>query len=221
MLHYITINTGAEILCFLVGLICIVNDKSTAWRVLVAYQLITCLVEFTGIYFRHQHASNAPVYNIAIVAECVTVSYFFYYLLCPYFKPLKPLVAWLVLFVAIYVYELLVISHFKYFVDITASVMSVAFVLASLIYYYQEHKAHEYRALMSSPEFWWVNGTLFFYFGSTVSNIFFQYLAREDTTFYLTARYIIFNGLNVVLYACWSYAFICRYRQRNFSISLS
>jgi hypothetical protein len=219
MMHYITINTGTEILCFFIGLICIIKDKSTAWRLLLTFQFITCVAELTGIYVRRQHTSNAWVYNVLIVAECGVVSYFFYYLFSPYFKPLKWLLIWIGLFLCVYIYELVFLKQFKYFVDITDSVMSVAFVLASLIYYYLLQKDEAHRALKFSPEFWWVAGTLFFYFGSTVSNIFFQYLAQEDTAFNLTARYIIFNALNILLYSCWSYSFICRYRQRNFTTS--
>ena len=219
-MHYITINTGAELLCFFIGLFCVARDKNPAWRVLLIYQFATCLTEFTGIYLRDHHYSNSIVYDIFITAECGTVSYFFYSLFRQYFNPFKLLIGWAIVYFVIYIYEFVFINHFKGFVDITASVISVVFVLASLVYYYLMQKDDEYRTLVFSPSFWWVNGVLFFYFGSTVSNIFFEYLIKEETDFNFTARYIIFNALNLLLYGCWSYAFICRYRQRTFSTSL-
>jgi hypothetical protein len=32
-----------------------------------------------------------------------------------------------------------------------------------------------------------------------------------------SARYIVFSILNIILYSCWSYSFICRYFQRTSS----
>ncbi|AYL96140.1 hypothetical protein [Mucilaginibacter celer] len=220
-MHYITINTGAELLCFFIGLFCVAWDKTPAWRVLLIYQFATCLIEFTGIYLRDHHQRNSIVYDIFITAECGTVSYFFYYLFRRYFKPFKLLAAWAFIFLTVYISEFVFFKHFQGYVDITASVISVVFVVASLVYYYLVQKYDDYQSLLSSPEFWWVNGVLFFYFGSTVSNIFFQYLIKEETDFNLTARYIIFNALNLLLYGCWSYAFICRYRQKTSFISSS
>jgi hypothetical protein len=62
-----------------------------------------------------------------------------------------------------------------------------------------------------------VNGTLIFYFGSTAINIFFDYLVHDKiSVFSYSIRYVTFAILNVLLYSCWSYAFICRFLQRKY-----
>ena len=68
----------------------------------------------------------------------------------------------------------------------------------------------------SDAPFWWVNGTICFYFAGMACNIFFKYLVKDVTSDVShSARYIVFSILNVILYACWSYSFICRYFQRT------
>ena len=52
MLKYLTINTDAEIICLIIALICVRNDKSLAWRSMTAFMFITCVAELLGVYFR-------------------------------------------------------------------------------------------------------------------------------------------------------------------------
>jgi hypothetical protein len=70
--------------------------------------------------------------------------------------------------------------------------MSVVFVLASLYFYYLKLKDEHFEPLMFSAPFWWVSGTLFFYFGSTACNNFLDYLpSMKAITFSRSIRYII------------------------------
>ena len=107
------------------------------------------------------------------------------------------------------IYELFVDGAFKKH-NITTSVMSVLFVLYSLYYFYCLLKDESHINLKYYPPFWWTAGVLFFYFGSTACNVFYSKLSVITVTpkHYLT--YYIYNGLNIILYGCWSYSFICR-----------
>jgi hypothetical protein len=110
----------------------------------------------------------------------------------------------------------LYIKDFKKFSSITASVISVVFVLASLLYFYKKTTDDHFEKLTIYPPFWWVSGTLFFYFGSTVCNILFDYLSlHPSAVFSFSVNYVIFNILNIILYLLWSYSFICRYLQQK------
>jgi hypothetical protein len=125
------------------------------------------------------------------------------------------LIIWLCIFLVMYIWEGLQF-HFAKFLNVTASIESVVFVLASLYYYYLILRDDKYIVLNTYAPFWWVNGTLIFYFGSTATNIFNDYLVHEIKLITISIRYITFSILNVLLYACWSYAFICRFLQRKY-----
>lgn len=220
MNSYITVNTAAEWVCFLVSLLCLYKDKEPAWRLLVLFLLVTCLVELGGIYIRNElHRSNAWIYNIYLVTECGVESYFFYYLYKAYHNRRKLLVIWLVVFLLCYLAEL-ISNSFAGYAFKTSVLLSVVLILASVYYYYLVLKEEQYRQLSTDAPFWWVNGTICFYFAGIASNIFFSYLVRDKTPgINHSARYIVFCILNVILYSGWSYSFICRYRQRNSSSS--
>ncbi|MDN5284657.1 MAG: hypothetical protein JWR38_931 [Mucilaginibacter sp.] len=212
---YVTLNTVSELLCFLVGLFCLANDKQAIWKLLVVYLLFTLLVEVGGIHLRRvMHTSNVMLYNFALIMECLTVSIVFYQFYRNHKNKMAGLIIWLAVFFVCYFLELLS-SGFKNFVFKTTSFMSIVFVLASMYYYYLILKDEEFRELKSYAPFWWVSGTLFFYFGSTACNVFYDYFMGDRTQLSGLVRYWIFCFLDIILYGCWSYSFICRYKQRT------
>lgn len=218
---YVSINTIAEMICFLIGLLCLFQDKSVLWKSFIAYLFIVCVTETLGIYLRVQHHRNYLVYTIYMFFECLMVSTFFYYMYKRYHHKIKLLYGWMIVFLAFYLAELSG-SQFKSFPSYTATFMSVVFVVASLYFYLLIIKDEKFRKLGTYPPFWIVNGILLYYFGSTACNVFYDYLVKNEHGVQATmsVRYIIFNLLNILLYACWSYAFICRYYQRKFYSSL-
>ncbi|MES2265654.1 MAG: hypothetical protein V4520_02760 [Bacteroidota bacterium] len=215
---FLTFNTVSEFLCLLAAIIFLYREKSIAWKLFIPFLLLTCSVEVAGIYMREiMQVRNYPIYNLYLIFECGFTSYFFFYLYQAYrYRPIW-LFTWLSLFTVMYATDM--VSHGgKLFAGDTATVMSVVFVLASLYFYYLKLKDPHFVPLIHSAPFWWVSGTLFFYFGSTVCNTFFTYLSNyESITYSRSIRYIIFNVLDVTMYIFWSYAFICRYRQRRSS----
>ena len=215
---YFTINTILELICLLIGFICLFHDKEPIWRFFILYLLLICLTEVSAIHMRKVWSmSNLPLYNIFLIVECFSISIFFYYLFKKYTSSIKWLMTWIFLFIIIYASEV-ISNQFAHFAYRTASVISFVFVLASLYYYYLLLRDENSEKLDSYAPFWWVNGTLIFYFGSTATNIFFDYLIMDQfSQFQHSIRYIIFNVLNISLYCCWSYAFICRYHQRKSS----
>ena len=217
MTPYFTVNTVAEMICLLIGIFCLAKDKTPVWRYFIFYLLLTCITEIAGIYIRIVwHRSNTPLYNVFLLAECTAISIFFYSLYRQYVNKISWLFIWMALFVILYAAELL--SHgFADFVNKTASLEAVTFVLASFYFYYLILKDEKYVVLHTYAPFWWVNGTLIFYFGSTATNIFYDYLVHDKISYFpYSIRYVTFTILNVLLYCCWSYAFICRFLQRKY-----
>jgi hypothetical protein len=216
MLHFITINTAAELFCFFVAIFSLVNDSSLVWRSFVLFLFITCVTEILGIHLKelyladraHVHP-NVWLYNILLIFQAGFVSFMFNHLIGKYVKSKPIIISGLALLAILYIYELLNHGIFKYN-ELTNTAMLVIFVLYSLFYFYNLIKDDQYVNLAYSSDFWWVAGLLLFYFGSTASNIFFDHLSPHKA---ISLRYlssIIFKTLNVLLYSCWSYSFICR-----------
>jgi uncharacterized membrane protein YfcA len=215
MHQFFTVNTITELLCLLASIFCLYRDKNIYWRSFIIYLFLVCTVEMAGISLRLEHKPNYALYTGFLVVECTMISCFFYHLYKKYHHKPSQLYSWLGLFILVFILELFN-NNFSNFAYKTAAFMSVIFVIASLYYYMLILKDEHFRKLETYPPFWIVNGILFFYFGSTACNIFFDYLLQEKaSSISLSTRYVTFNILNVLLYSCWSYAFICRYRQRN------
>lgn len=217
---YFTGNTISELICFLAAVLFLSKDKEPAWKLFIGYLALTCITEMAGIYLRRVvHAPNAWIYNVFILAECGVNTYFFYYLARASKYVKKIFLVWIFLFTATYFTEL-GYHHFNMFVANTATVMAVAFTLASVYYYYLLLVSPAHVDLKTHAPFWWVNGTIFFYFGSTATNLFFDYLIHyRAPEFGRSVYYILLTILNILLYCCWLYAFFCRWLQRRYSIS--
>jgi hypothetical protein len=197
-----------EAACFIVALVCLIRDASWAWRSMVLFLLITCLTEIIGKLLRTGHHSNQWLYNVFLLFEGGFTSFMFSNIFSKYINS-KPLVIGCgVSLLALYTYD--IVSHgFFIYNDITATVMSVVFVVYSFYYFYLLIRDDQYVDLIRSPSFWWVAGALFFYFGSTAVNLFFTSL-QDVRAFGHNITYFIFAALGAILYACWSYSFICR-----------
>jgi uncharacterized membrane protein YfcA len=218
MTVYITLNTVSEFICLAISILCLYRDKDKVWKSFILFLLLTCLVEIAGIYMRKElYLPNFMIYNIFLVIECAVTNYFFYHLLKENHNLKKVLTGWLAIFLLFYFIELYV-YRFKAYASASTTFMSVELILASIYFYYRLLKEEKYRQLSKDASFWWVNGTICFYFAGMAFNIFFRYLF-QDIPVNKSASYIVFSIINVILYSCWSYSFICRYLQRTSSSS--
>jgi len=218
MLHYLTLNTIPELICFLAAVACLRNDKNVIWRIMILFLFITCLAEITGIYVKrlnlidknHLHP-NGWVYNILLVFQATFFSLLFYELLKKYLKVKPVIIGGLVLLMAIHIYKL-GIQGFSKYDELMKTTMSIILVLYSFYFYYCLIKDDRYINLTKYPGFWLVAGILFFYFGTTTYNIFYEKLAsmtNKSKTELAYLRYINSTFI-ILLYTCWSYSFICR-----------
>lgn len=228
MVGYFTFNTIVEVACLAIALFCLWRDPGPVYRSMILFLLITVTAEMLGVHFKklylkdriHNH-SNAWIYNILLIFQAGFTYLFFHSLLSRYSKKYTAfiLIA-LVLLSILYIYEISIDGVFNYH-NLTNTVMSIILIFLGLFYYYHLLKDDEYVKLKHSSSFWWVAGTLFFYFGTTACNVFYSKLSAITVTpkHYLT--YYIYNALNLILYGCWSYSFICRRWLTTTSKSLS
>ncbi len=169
----------------------------------------------SGIYVKklyladrvHVH-SNAWLYNILLIFQAVFFNLFFEKILNKY-RNCKPVIlSGFAVLMILYAYELYTHGIFEYN-NLTNTVMSVLMVLYSLFFYFNLLNDDGYADLKFLPSFWWVSGILFFYFGATACNLFYEKL---KPVFMLHQGYLrnIYSVLNIILYGCWCYSFICR-----------
>ncbi|OCX50871.1 hypothetical protein BEL04_19290 [Mucilaginibacter sp. PPCGB 2223] len=217
MLSYITPNTFAEFVCFLIAIICLKKDSNIIWKSMILFLLITCITEVAGIYAAKTYHNNHWVYNLFLPIEASFTLLMFGNLYRKY-KKSNSVLAGAALFICIYLYDLISHGLYKYNF-LTFTTMSVVFVLYSLYYYYLILSDDQYLNLKYSPEFWWTMGVLFFYFGSTVCNIFNERLYSVMITSNHHLSYFVFKALNIILYSCWSYSFFTKWQTRISEIS--
>ncbi|QIL39796.1 hypothetical protein G7074_11265 [Pedobacter sp. HDW13] len=197
------------------GLYFLYRDKTRFWKITNLYLFLVVLTQIIARYSAKIYHTNIAVFNVYIIIEISYITYAFYVFLSQYIK----IKNWLI---GIYIGTMITYAVFVYLYDLnvyntfTISLASVIFVIYGLMYFYLLLKDENYIDLRNHPAFWWVGGTLIFYFGSTLAN-FFDDLVQHVYLGKLNARIIIYTTLNFFLYAFWAYSFVCRARQRKLS----
>jgi len=216
MLPYLTVNTIIELTVFIISLFTLIKDNNLFWRLIVLYLFLVCVAEINGIHFRILYMQNPKanhtnewVYNILTIPQIIILSLFFKEVLFKKNRISKFIIPIIILLGIIYTYELFTHGIFVYNKN-TVAIRSVIMVIFCFIYYYFLIKNDTYINLSFSPEFWWVTGCFFFFFGSTICNLAYPSLAKIRYSNGTTISYYIFQVLNILLYSCWSYAFFCR-----------
>jgi len=210
MLNYFTFTTTIEILCFFVALLCLKKDNVPMWKYFSFFLLLTCIAELSGIYLkRNHHPYNAWVYNILMVFEFGFVNLMFREIGRRYAQTKTVIICGIILVAVFYALDMISHGIFVYN-NLTYTVMSVILVIYSLVYYYSIMTGDNYVRIAYSAQFWFVTGCLFYYFGETACDLFYDKLQTVFITPLHTLTYYIYAILNVLLYGCWSYSFICR-----------
>ncbi|MNK23931.1 hypothetical protein D3C87_422310 [compost metagenome] len=208
-------NTYPYYLSMAFSLYFLYRDKTRFWIITNLYLVLVVLTQIIARYSAKTYHTNIGVYNVYILLEISYITYAFYVFLSQYIK----IKNWLI---GIYIGTMITYAIFVYLYGLnvynafTISLASVIFVIYGLMYFYLLLKDENYIDLSNHPAFWWVGGTLIFYFGSTLAN-FFDDIAQRIYLGRYNARTIIYITLNFFLYAFWAYSFVCRARQRKLS----
>lgn len=182
------------------------------------FMLLTLIVEIGGRATRHNIYINNELYNFFLITEAGFTMAMYGYLLSKYTKNNKLIWTSAVILSVLYICETSIHIHGIFdFNDITTTVMSVIFIGFGLYYYYLLIKNEEYLELKNYPPFWWVAGTLLFYYGSTAIELFFTIISTQNARLF-AYRHITYICLNIIQYGFWSYSFICRYYQRKLTL---
>lgn len=209
MSAYLTYNTGAELVCLIIALLCISRDKNLAWRSAALYLFVVCVTEFIGIYIKTDlKQRNTWLYNILFLFEISFYTFMFQNILTKYLNS-KPLIyIGLAILMISYCIELLS-NGFSSRPNTSLIIQGVLLVLYSLIYFYCLIKDERYVDLRFSADFWWVAAIFIYYFAMTSLNVFYKELGRV-----IDKPAVVFHFIkaaaNISMYTLWAYSFICR-----------
>jgi hypothetical protein len=201
-----------EIICLIIAFRYLGKVNNSFWGSFRWFLLFTVIVEITGYTMREKGINNHGLYNLYMPVESIFKYYVLYRLCRNYFRVEYWIIPFAVIFGILYLYES-IDSGFSRYSYITNSVMSVSIVITCCLYFYYFLKKEEYVNVYLHAPFWIITSLFFFYLGSTACNIFFYYLSNIYATQHIPVRFIIFALLNFIMYGCWSYSFVCKYRQ--------
>lgn len=210
----LSLTTFFEFLCFLIALATIRKDSKPLWKVSFIYMILVCITElfFARLAARKLH-NNLCVYNIYTLFEAALISTGIYYCLKPYTNPKKIIIIGLVIFYSLWIAFFLMHGIMTYN-SWAGGLLSALIMLYCCYYYYFVLTDNATMDINKNPEFWWVTGVLFFYFGTTTANLFHE-LFTSIMIKGNSLRNWIFTVLNIIFYSILAYSFICRSKQRR------
>lgn len=209
-----TIITIQSLICWISSLVFLRKNKAGYMWHLTWFLGLSTLTELTAyiVYFHFHQPNNYWVFNTFLPVEIFFLSWLLNKIMQGYFKSHYVIIIGTVIFSCIYLYES--IGHLFLGISMKAkNFSSVYLIVLCFLYYYYLQKKTEYINLKQDPSFWVVAGCFFFYFGSITCDIFFDYLLAINKVTIKPVRYIIFIVLNLILYSCWGYSFLCKYKQ--------
>lgn len=213
MFYYI--NPIIELIAFIITIYCL--RKSVDWYYyFIWFMLVVVVTENAGFYiYFHLHQLNHWLYNLYLPIEALFKFWIVYKICTPHFNSKPAVYTGVSIFTIVYLIESIQ-SGFTAYSSISNNVLSIWLIVMCLIYFYYliSHETENLSIYQHAP-FWIMAGLFFFYFVSTASNLFFDYLIEINKKSYKPIRYSIFLILDFILYASWSYAFICKHKYKE------
>jgi hypothetical protein len=198
-----------EIVTLLVGIFCLSALKKSPLIWLVGLLFIVVTAELAGRYFRKVlHQPNAWIFNLSTCIEFLVYGLLFYRCFTfPAFK--KIALGFLYFFPIAAAVNIIFIQGFFNFHSYTMSIGSLFMILFCCCFFYELLYQKEKINLLAMPLFWIATGILFFYTGDLLYNLFFNYMVANNLN-YKALFAAINNNLIILLYFCFTVAFLCK-----------
>jgi hypothetical protein len=189
--------------------------KGTAFRLFPLFLFLTVLVELAGRYMRvvlHQH--NTWLYNISTTLEFIFYAYIFnrtfhtgtYKRLAGQFMIFYPLAV---------LSNMTFIQGFIVFHSYTMILGSFFMIVFCCLFFHEVFLNPLELELHKEPMFWISTGILFFYLGDFSYNLWYNILVKYSLDKGRNLFTYINNNLILVLYSCFTIAFLCRRSPRR------
>jgi len=169
---------------------------------------IVALTESSAVFvYILTHKPNYWVFNCYQPIQIGFISWVMYKLTKPFFNSKWLIISFAVISFIIFISENYN-SGFLNWSKITKTYFSIFTVIEALLFYYYLLQQESNISITRYPPFWIITGIFFFYFVSITSNLFYDTLSSINKNLTKPIRSTIFLVLNIILYGCWTYAFI-------------
>lgn len=199
-----------EIVSFILSCIFCINGKFRTLNFFVPFLFIIVLFEFGNIkgWFT-VHKSNLWVINIIMLVEFIFYGLFLKNILLV--ASHKRLFLFLICIVCIVsVFDNLFCHGFWQLDSYAVILNSINTIVFTCIYFHELLKYNiEDLEIARYPYFWIATGLLFYYLGMFAFFVSFEYMAYRNNYAYFSFFKIISLISNIILYSCFSIAFLC------------
>ena len=202
-----------EIICSVIALIFLRSQSRSVWVLLKWFMVFTTLVEILAFIISAVfHKYNLWLYSLYLPFNFI-ILYWSLYKVTPYHKHNKTLLLiGIIVFCISYFTEILINGIFLY--TINSDTVSTVFMFISCNwFFYLLLQKDEWVYISRHAAFWFVTGLFLFSFCTVVTDLFDSELNDLFIAKKLPLRTLLYIGFNLILYGCWSYAFICKYQK--------
>lgn len=202
-----------EIICSAIALLLLRNQSRNIWVLLKWFVVFTTMVEvFASLISAVFHKYNLWLYSLYLPFNFI-ILYWLLYKVTPYHKYNKPLLLiGIIVFLISYFTEIGIHGIFLY--TINSDTVSTIFMFISCNwFFYLLLQKDEWIDIPRHAAFWFVTGLFLFSFCTVVTDLFDSELNDLFIAKKLPLRTLLYIGFNLMLYGCWSYAFICKYQE--------
>lgn len=219
-MQYLTSYIIVQVSCLILAWFFLRGQRFNEWGVQRFYLIAVVATELAGNWVRiGLGKSNLSVYNTFLWVEAMAIGWLLYRFIQPLTaKPMRLVYwGWLFLFTCSYLLEWHFNTQSHLYFNYSIVLMCLVFTLACGYYYYCLLMRMPVQDIRLYPPFWWVSGTLIFYFGGLMINSAIDLLFDRPIAvghFYL--HQLITNLLNFMMYGLWTYSYFIRYRHPNF-----
>ena len=206
-------STFIEAIALLLAFIFLSHTKELIWRTVKWFLLFTVLLEITvNIIGKVYHRHNLWLVNVFTLVNFFVISWLLYRL-SPQRKINRLLLSiTAVVFAACFAYEIIYKGFFEY--TVYSSIVSDIIILVFCNrYFYLLLKEDAWIDIPTHPAFWLVTGLFLFNLCALVADLFDEQLSSLYIFPDVSLYYLLYLVFSLILYSCWSFAFICKYQE--------
>lgn len=201
-----------EFLCAFSATRFLYSKQNGWWRHFIWFLTIVFIIDTTGYLFYLSRINNHWLYNIANFIFASFYTWVLYKINSTNKLMKRLLTGCQIIFSITYLFESIQ-SHFLEASRFSFIFNTIYIIIACCLYFYFLLKNDEYINLVKDASFWIISGLFFFELGSISLIIFSSYLVEINLKENINVSFAILNVVNFIFYGCWTYAFICKYRQ--------
>jgi hypothetical protein len=214
--------TLIEMACLAMALCLLRQEEKSWWQAVKWFMIIIVMVELAGLIIGFGYYRNNYYLYYFFMPVSVAFTSWILYACCSEFAEHRRWILYgMLLFFLPYIAEFYFTLTKSGYRLMSQFYICIFFTITCCLYYYHMLRQQNHIRLAQHPGFWIVTGIFVFYFCKTGVVFFFDYFSFPKVTSEIEqyqlryTRFFVMAALNLILYGSWSYAFICRYREKT------